>query len=59
MVLLLLRNKGMNIDMTKKQRIIIALDDYYIKRLDELKIKFNTKQYSKVIKLLLDTLVIK
>lgn len=44
--------------MTKKKRIIIALDDHYIKRLDTLCIKFNTKQYSKVIKKLLDILII-
>lgn len=45
--------------MTKKKRIMLALDDKYINKLDELCIKFNTKQYSKVIKILLDLIDIK
>lgn len=39
---------------TKKKRIVLALDDKYLKRLDLLKDKLNTKQYSKVIIKLLD-----
>ena len=45
--------------MTKKKRIIIALDDKYIKQLDEIASKLNTKQYSKVIIALLNIINIK
>lgn len=45
--------------MTKKKRIIIALDDKYIKQLDDLCVKLNTKQYSKVIITLLNIINVK
>lgn len=44
--------------MTKKKRIIIALDDEYLKRLDHIAERLNTKQYSKVIKYILDIITI-
>ena len=44
---------------SKNKRIIIALDDKYIKQLDELRVKLNTKQYSKVIITLLNIINVK
>lgn len=44
---------------TNKKRIIVALDDMYIQRLNDLCTRFKTKQYSKVIKYLLDLIEIK
>lgn len=43
---------------SKKKRIVIALDQQYIDILDRLCSKHNTKQYSKVIKILLNTIII-
>lgn len=45
--------------MTKKKRIMIALDQQYIDILDMLCSRYKTKQYSKVIIILLNSLIIK